>query len=108
MYMYLTFVKNLSKLDNNITNYHLVNCSWIAPEMLLPATRISCAVDIFSYGCIMYYVLSEGQHPFGNDVYRRQNNILNYDYDLSSLAESTQGSYIWPGGSFSALPELGY
>ena len=65
--------------------------SWIAPEMLLPSTKISCAVDIFSYGCIMYYVLSEGQHPFGNDVYRRQNNILNYDYDLSSLSEATQG-----------------
>ena len=39
----------------------------------------------------MYYVLSGGSHPFGNDVYRRQNNILNYDYDLSCLAEATQG-----------------
>ncbi|KAL5254218.1 hypothetical protein ACHWQZ_G013854 [Mnemiopsis leidyi] len=67
---------------------------WIAPEMLLPSTRISCAVDIFSYGCIMYYVLSGGQHPFGNDVYRRQNNILNYDYDLSSLSEATQDNVL--------------
>lgn len=58
--------------------------------MLLTSTKISCGVDIFSYGCIMYYVLSGGQHPFGNDVYRRQNNILNYDYDLSCLAEPTQ------------------
>ena len=42
----------------------------------------------------MYYVLSGGQHPFGNDVYRRQNNILNYDYDLSSLSEATQGVFL--------------
>lgn len=67
---------------------------WIAPEMLQRCTKISCAVDIFSYGCLMYYILSGGQHPFGNDVYRRQNNILNYDYDLSSLSESTQDNVL--------------
>lgn len=67
---------------------------WIAPEMLCQAKKISCAVDIFSYGCIMYYVLSGGQHPFGNDVYRRQANIQNEDYDLSSLSEPTQDNVL--------------
>eukprot|EP00116_Pleurobrachia_bachei_P001409 sb/3461671/ len=67
---------------------------WIAPEMLLPSSKISHAVDVFSYGCIMYYVLSEGQHPFGNDVFRRQNNILNNDYDLSELSAQTQDNVL--------------
>lgn len=47
---------------------------WIAPEML-NGNRTTCAVDIFSLGCVFYYVLSDGKHPFG-DPLRRQANIL--------------------------------
>lgn len=47
---------------------------WIAPEML-NGERTTCAVDIFSLGCVFYYVLSDGKHPFG-DPLRRQANIL--------------------------------
>lgn len=47
---------------------------WIAPEML-NGNRTTCAVDIFSLGCVFYYVLSGGKHPFG-DPLRRQANIL--------------------------------
>ena len=47
---------------------------WIAPEML-NSERTTCAVDIFSLGCVFYYVLSNGKHPFG-DPLRRQANIL--------------------------------
>lgn len=39
------------------------------------------AVDIFSLGCVYYYVISNGQHPFG-DVVKRQLNILSYEYEL--------------------------
>ncbi|CAO3682001.1 unnamed protein product [Rhizopus microsporus] len=45
------------------------------------ATR---AIDIFSAGCVFYYVLSRGDHPFGNR-FGRENNILNNVYDLSKL-----------------------
>lgn len=49
---------------------------WIAPEMLSKdGKRTTCAVDIFSLGCVFYYVLSDGKHPFG-DTLRRQANIL--------------------------------
>lgn len=47
---------------------------WIAPEMMT-GERTTCAVDVFSLGCVFYYVLSDGKHPFG-DPLRRQANIL--------------------------------
>ncbi|XP_058791502.1 serine/threonine-protein kinase/endoribonuclease IRE1 isoform X2 [Phymastichus coffea] len=56
---------------------------WIAPEML-NGERTTCAVDVFSMGCVFYYVLSNGKHPFG-DPLRRQANILGGEIDLSSL-----------------------
>ncbi|CAG9864423.1 unnamed protein product [Phyllotreta striolata] len=56
---------------------------WIAPEML-NRERTTYAVDLFSLGCLYYYVLSNGRHPFG-DSFRRQANILSGKYDLSDL-----------------------
>jgi len=44
-------------------------------------------VDIFSSGCVFYYVLSGGRHPFG-DQYRRQANILAGEYDLEKIINS--------------------
>lgn len=78
---------------------------WIAPEMLkgqrtvseclvfhhgilaksvvsyFGRSRQTTSVDIFSLGCVFYYVISEGGHPFG-DLVKRQLNILSHDYDL--------------------------
>ncbi|CAK1547091.1 unnamed protein product [Leptosia nina] len=56
---------------------------WIAPEMI-NGERTTTSVDMFSLGCVFYYVLSKGQHPFG-DVLRRQANILTGDYNLEHL-----------------------
>ncbi|XP_057319293.1 serine/threonine-protein kinase/endoribonuclease IRE1 [Microplitis mediator] len=56
---------------------------WIAPEML-NGERTTCAVDIFSLGCVFYYVLSNGNHPFGDNL-RRQSNILCGESNLSTL-----------------------
>lgn len=39
---------------------------------------------MFSMGCLFYYVLSEGKHPFGEPL-RRQANILSGEYRLSEL-----------------------
>ncbi|XP_035826397.1 serine/threonine-protein kinase/endoribonuclease IRE1 isoform X2 [Aplysia californica] len=57
---------------------------WIAPEMLDPAQRTTCAVDMFSSGCVFYYVLTSGKHPFGESL-RRQANILSGDCSLHHL-----------------------
>lgn len=56
---------------------------WIAPEMI-NGERTTTSVDIFSLGCVFYYVLSKGKHPFG-DVLRRQANILSDEYNLDQL-----------------------
>ncbi|KAL0110554.1 hypothetical protein PUN28_013865 [Cardiocondyla obscurior] len=58
---------------------------WIAPEML-NGERTTCAVDIFSLGCVFYYVLSGGKHPFGDSL-RRQANILCDESDLTALEQ---------------------
>ncbi|NXF98279.1 ERN1 endoribonuclease, partial [Eubucco bourcierii] len=68
---------------------------WIAPEVLqeAPKENPTCAVDIFSAGCIFYYVVSEGQHPFGDSL-RRQANILSGSYQLSCLEEETHDKLV--------------
>ena len=60
---------------------------WIAPEMMLGNRSTTCAVDIFSLGCVYYFVLSEGHHPFG-ESFKRQANILANDFSLSLIKEN--------------------
>uniref|UniRef100_A0A224Z8L0 non-specific serine/threonine protein kinase n=1 Tax=Rhipicephalus zambeziensis TaxID=60191 RepID=A0A224Z8L0_9ACAR len=54
---------------------------WIAPEMLSGQGRATKAVDVFSLGCVFYYVLSGGRHPFG-DTLERQANIKHGRHNL--------------------------
>lgn len=59
---------------------------WIAPEMMTGESRTTYAVDIFSLGCLFYYVISGGKHPFGESL-RQQSNILNGEYKLEAFDE---------------------
>ncbi|ELP84838.1 calcium/calmodulin-dependent protein kinase type, putative [Entamoeba invadens IP1] len=47
---------------------------WQAPEMLNETKRLSKAVDIFTLGCLFYYIGCR-KHPYGEPLVR-QNNIL--------------------------------
>ncbi|XP_006017458.1 serine/threonine-protein kinase/endoribonuclease IRE1 isoform X1 [Alligator sinensis] len=60
---------------------------WIAPEMLSEDCKENptYTVDIFSAGCVFYYVISEGSHPFGKSL-QRQANILLGVYSLDSFS----------------------
>ncbi|KAL4648006.1 serine/threonine-protein kinase/endoribonuclease IRE1 [Arapaima gigas] len=51
---------------------------WIAPEVLSEDSKANptCAVDIFSAGCVFYYAVSEGSHPFGKSLQRQANILL--------------------------------
>ncbi|KAL0993143.1 hypothetical protein UPYG_G00103770 [Umbra pygmaea] len=59
---------------------------WIAPEVLSEDCKDNptCTVDIFSAGCVFYYVVSQGCHPFGKSL-QRQANILLGAYSLDQL-----------------------
>uniref|UniRef100_A0AAY4BYX3 Serine/threonine-protein kinase/endoribonuclease IRE1 n=1 Tax=Denticeps clupeoides TaxID=299321 RepID=A0AAY4BYX3_9TELE len=59
---------------------------WIAPEVLNEESKHNptCTVDIFSAGCVFYYVVSQGSHPFGKSL-QRQANILQGTYSLEHL-----------------------
>ncbi|CAG8528964.1 14687_t:CDS:2, partial [Racocetra persica] len=46
--------------------------------------RVTKSIDIFSAGCLFYYVLTGGDHPFG-DRYSREINILKGVYELNKL-----------------------
>ncbi|PIS56447.1 hypothetical protein CJI97_001699 [Candidozyma auris] len=48
--------------------------------------RLTKAIDIFSLGCVFYYILTGGGHPFG-DRYLREGNIVRGEYDLSALKQ---------------------
>lgn len=47
-------------------------------------TRLTKAVDIFALGCLFYYVLTNGSHPFG-DRYEREANIFKSTKNLDGL-----------------------
>uniref|UniRef100_A0A671X265 non-specific serine/threonine protein kinase n=1 Tax=Sparus aurata TaxID=8175 RepID=A0A671X265_SPAAU len=87
---------------------------WIAPEVLSedckdnPVRQASnlcplecyhtvdlntCVVDIFSAGCVFYYVVSQGSHPFGKSL-QRQANILLGTYSLDHLQTDKHGDIV--------------
>ncbi|KAL3232133.1 Serine/threonine-protein kinase/endoribonuclease IRE1 [Nakaseomyces bracarensis] len=49
--------------------------------------RLTKSIDIFSLGCVFYFVLSGGKHPFG-EKYMREYNIINNKKDLKGLKEN--------------------
>ncbi|VDN59955.1 unnamed protein product [Dracunculus medinensis] len=57
---------------------------WIAPELYNMHDKITCAVDIFSLGCIFYYVLTKGMHPFGGSL-QRQAKIVSLFLNLENI-----------------------
>ncbi|KAF9483305.1 hypothetical protein BDN70DRAFT_891865 [Pholiota conissans] len=47
-------------------------------------TRLTKSVDIFALGCLFYYTLTNGGHPYG-DRFEREVNIMRDTKDLSAL-----------------------
>ncbi|OQV13573.1 Serine/threonine-protein kinase/endoribonuclease IRE1 [Hypsibius exemplaris] len=67
---------------------------WIAPEMLDGLAHPTKAVDVFSAGCMFYYCITEGHHPFGDNGFSRQANIVNGHTTLTHLKDDQQDDLI--------------
>lgn len=86
---------------------------WIAPEVIkgkfsvMSANNVSTSsdnsfsssnsdfksckqMDIFSMGCLFYYVFTNGHHPFGDHPVERQSNIINNKFVLDNLDDEKQ------------------
>ncbi|KAF8426275.1 hypothetical protein EV426DRAFT_530773 [Tirmania nivea] len=47
--------------------------------------RATRAIDIFSMGCVFFFVLTQGGHPFGMSKYSRELNVVTGQSDLEPL-----------------------
>ena len=66
---------------------------WMAPELLKSwvevengrkaAPTATAAIDVFSLGCVIYFFITKGVHPFGIAPLRNRN-ILQGRYEISS------------------------
>ena len=75
--------RDIGEDDSISTMTHAGAAGWAAPEARIaggaPASSMSLpkAADIFSLGCLFYFTLTRGDHPFG-DHYQREANIAKY------------------------------
>uniref|UniRef100_A0A0N5C9S6 non-specific serine/threonine protein kinase n=1 Tax=Strongyloides papillosus TaxID=174720 RepID=A0A0N5C9S6_STREA len=60
---------------------------WMAPEILNSEASVTVSVDIFALGCIYYYVLANGKHPFGDNI-KRQDNIIHGRFNLEIIIDN--------------------
>jgi serine/threonine-protein kinase/endoribonuclease IRE1 len=93
------------KLADDQSSFHATvqsgTIGWRAPECILndevaklkstgdqenmpKGIKITKAIDIFAAGCVFYYVLTDGKHPFGTRMLREMNIVQN-NVDLSAL-----------------------
>ncbi|KAM3304407.1 serine/threonine-protein kinase/endoribonuclease IRE1a [Capsicum chacoense] len=69
---------DMSSLTKNSTGSG--SSGWQAPEQLRHE-RQTRAVDIFSLGCVLFFCITGGKHPYG-DSFERDVNIVNNQKDL--------------------------
>lgn len=69
---------DMSSLSHHATGHG--SSGWRAPEQLHHG-RQTRAVDLFSLGCILFFCITKGEHPFGK-YYERDGNIMNNHVDL--------------------------
>lgn len=82
-------VSKILNSDSLTTDLSAGTEGWIAPEILKSRinglnVKASKPNDIFSMGCLIFYIYTNGKHPFG-DILQHQTNILNGKANLSPI-----------------------
>lgn len=75
--------------------YYIGNGSsgWQSPEQLLNG-RQTRAVDLFSIGCVLFFCMTKGRHPFGNK-FERDSNIINNRVDLFLVEDIPEAVHLF-------------
>ncbi len=77
--------KQLTNIEHSFETNASGTWGWQPAEVLAGQKRHS-SIDIFSMGCVLYYTLTLGKHPFG-DKFSRERNILRGTSDLSEIKD---------------------
>jgi len=83
------------KLESHQMSYESLTpgtCGWQAPEVIRNG-RLTKAVDIFSAGCLVYYVLTLSKHPYG-DRFERELHILRGQFDISEVEHLPEAHHL--------------
>ncbi|KAF3789088.1 Serine/threonine-protein kinase/endoribonuclease [Nymphaea thermarum] len=80
-----------SSLTNNYTGAG--SSGWQAPELLLGGSQ-TFALDLFSLGCVLFFCITKGRHPFGNN-FERDTNIAKGQPDLSLVEHIPEAVHLF-------------
>ncbi|AED93301.1 inositol requiring 1-1 [Arabidopsis thaliana] len=84
-----------SALTRNSTGLGSGSSGWQAPEQLRNE-RQTRAVDLFSLGCVLFFCMTGGKHPYG-DNYERDVNVLNDQKDLFLIESLPEAVHLLTG-----------
>uniref|UniRef100_A0ACD5U8U7 Uncharacterized protein n=1 Tax=Avena sativa TaxID=4498 RepID=A0ACD5U8U7_AVESA len=70
--------EDMASLSHHGTGFG--SSGWQAPEQLRHESQTR-AMDLFSLGCLIFYCITKGKHPFG-EYYERDMNIIKGNFDL--------------------------
>jgi len=88
--------KKLSRDQSSFSGRYSGSVGWQAPELLLEESteRLTKKVDVFSLGCVIYYVLTNGGHPFGENKLERELRIVRGQSDLRALESWPEAQHL--------------
>jgi len=86
---------------------HKGTVGWRAPELLLPhgESRVTRKIDVFSLGCLVFYILEMGAHPFGEWLARESNIVDGKAVELHRLAAYSTDAHVLVAAMIAAQPQ---
>ncbi|KAL3745715.1 hypothetical protein ACJRO7_014781 [Eucalyptus globulus] len=76
---------------------HATSCGtrgWQAPEQLLHSKCQKQAMDLFSLGCVLFFCITGGKHPFGANI-ERDVNIASNKMDLFLVKDMPEAYHLF-------------